>query len=224
MMFYHGGGWIGGSLRAVEDHCKGVSDQGDCVVISVAYHLAPEHPYPEGLEDSYAAVKWAVQNKQDLGIDPNKIIVSGDSAGGNFAAVLTFMAKERQEFAIAKQILIYPGTNLAEEEGSPMSKEMAKVMRALNGLYLKDISLLKDLHISPAYAPSFKDFPDALMTVGEDDFLNAGVKKYAHLLSDAGNEVKLIVYKETNHAFIDNTGNCMEADDFVREAAEFIRK
>ena len=92
------------TIEAVEDYCKGVCDQADCVVISVEYHLAPEHPYPEGLEDSYLAVKWAVENKSELNLDENKIIVSGDSAGGNFSAVLTFMAKERKEFKIAKQI------------------------------------------------------------------------------------------------------------------------
>ena len=98
MVFFHGGGWIGGSLEAVEDYCKGVCDQTDCMVISVDYHLTPEHPYPEGVEDCYLAVKWAVKNKSELNIDENKIVVSGDSAGGNISAVLTLMAKDRKEF------------------------------------------------------------------------------------------------------------------------------
>lgn len=75
LVFFHGGGWIGGSLPAVENYCKGVSDQGNCVVISVDYHLAPEHPFPEGLEDSYAAIKWAVAHKDELNVDPNQIVV-----------------------------------------------------------------------------------------------------------------------------------------------------
>ena len=118
MMFYHGGGWIGGSLKAVEEYCKAVSDQADCVVISVDYHLAPEHPFPEGLEDSYTAIKWAVANRNRLHIDEKRIIVSGDSAGGNFSAVICLMAREKKEFSIWKQILIYPGTDLVVKKNS----------------------------------------------------------------------------------------------------------
>jgi acetyl esterase/lipase len=227
MVFFHGGGWIGGTIEAVEDYCKGVCDQADCVVISVEYHLAPEHPYPEGLEDSYLAVKWAVENKSELNIDENKITVSGDSAGGNFSAALTFMDKDRKEFSIAKQVLIYPATtfNFSGDpiEDSPASPGMGKVTGAMTGLYFKGKVDRSDPYISPAMAKDFKNQPDALIAVGDQDFLYKSSLEYAKKLDKAGNKVKFILYKNANHAFIDDTGNSEQADDLVREASEFIK-
>ncbi|MHA1670274.1 MAG: alpha/beta hydrolase [Promethearchaeota archaeon] len=227
MVFFHGGGWIGGTIEAVEDYCKGVCDQADCVVVSVEYHLAPEHPYPVGLEDSYLAVKWAVENKSELNIDENKIIVSGDSAGGNFSAVLTFMVKERKEFKIAKQILIYPATIFDAKDdpnnNPPVSAAMKKVTRIMISFYLKGKADSSDPYISPALAKNFNNLPDALIAVGDQDMLYKSSLDYAKILDKAGNKVKFILYKNANHAFIDDTGNSDQADDLVREAAEFIQ-
>jgi len=227
MVFFHGGGWFGGSLWAVEEYCKGVCDQADCVVISVEYHLAPEHPYPEGLEDSYLAVKWAVDNKSELNIDEKKIIVSGDSAGGNFAAVLTLIAKERKEFSITKQILIYPATTMMfsgeTNEDSPVVSGMKKFNKVISSIYTKGKVDPSDPYISPLMAKDFKNQPDALIAVGDQDFLYRSSLEYAKKLDEAGNKVKFILYKNANHAFIDDTGNSEQADDLVREASEFIR-
>ena len=227
MAFFHGGGWFGGSLWAVEEYCKGVSDQADCVVISVEYHLAPEHPYPEGLEDCYLAVKWAVENKNELNIDENKIIVSGDSAGGNFAAVLTLMAKDRKEFNISKQVLIYPATVFdfqgVDNEDSPLIRGMAKFNKVLFNIYTKGKANPSDPYISPALAKDLKNQPDALIAVGDQDFLYKSSLEYANKLDEAGNKVNFILYKNANHAFIDDTGNSEQADDLVREASLFIR-
>lgn len=229
LVFFHGGGWIGGSLPAVENFCKGVSDQADCVVISVDYHLAPEHPFPEGLEDSYAAIKWAIANKEDLKIDPNQISVGGDSSGGNFAAVLSLMAKDRKEFSIAKQILIYPAINLVDLMVSddvsdfPFPPGMIKVMEVMNSLYFKGKVDKRNPYISPAFAKDLSNLPPALIAVGDQDFLYKSSLNYAKKLDEAGNKVKFILYKNANHAFIDDTGNSDQADDLVKEAAEFIQ-
>ena len=227
MVFFHGGGWFGGSLWAVEEYCKGVCDQADCVVISVEYHLAPEYPYPEGLEDCYLAVKWAVENKNELNIDEKKIIVSGDSAGGNFAAVLTLMAKDRKEFKIHKQVLIYPATifdfNIDSDQDSPLVRGMRKFNKVLFNIYTKGKADPSDPYTSPALADDLKNQPDALIAVGDQDFLYKSSLEYAKKLDEAGNNVKFILYKNANHAFIDDTGNSEQADDLVHEASEFIR-
>jgi len=225
MVFFHGGGWFGGSINSVKEYCKAVSDQADCVVISVDYHLAPEHPFPEGLEDCYLAIKWAVKNKSKLNIDENKIIVSGDSAGGNFSAVLTFMAKHRKEFEIAKQILVYPATNLDinPHKNSLDSAEGDKIFQAMINLYLQGKGDPSDPYVSPALAKDFKKLPDALITVGDQDALYKSSLEYAKRLDKAGNKVKFILYKNADHAFIDRTGNSEQANDLVKEAAEFIR-
>lgn len=227
MVFFHGGGWFGGSLESVEDYCKGVCDQADCVVLSVDYHLTPEHPYPEGVEDCYLAVKWAVKNKSELNIDENKIVVSGDSAGGNFSAVLTLMVKDRKEFKIAKQILIYPATNLEihsnANESSQDSAGVDKFLQAIINLYLQGKVDSSEPYISPALAKDFNNLPEALIAVGEQDPLYKSCLEYAKILDKAGTKVKFILYKNTDHAFIDRTGNSDQADDLVKEAAEFIR-
>jgi len=225
MVFFHGGGWFGGSINSVEEYCKAVSDQADCVVLSVDYHLAPEHPFPEGLEDCYLAIKWAVKNKSKLNIDENKIIVSGDSAGGNFSAVLTFMAKHRKEFEIAKQILVYPATNLDinPHKISPDSAEGDKIFQAMINLYLQGKVDPSDPYISPALAKDFKKLPDALIAVGDQDALYKSSLEYAKRLDKAGNKVKFILYKNADHAFIDRTGKSEQANDLVKEAAEFIQ-
>ena len=226
MMFYHGVGWIGGSLKAVEEYCKGVCDQADCVVISVDYHLAPEYPFPEGLEDSYTAIKWAVATRNRLNIDDKRIVVSGDSAGGNFSAVICLMAREKKEFSIWKQILIYPGTDLVvKKNAAPAPGEMpVKIGKAFFSLYTKRGTDLSQPYISPMYARDFSNLPEALITVGDKDGLYKTSLKFANKLSDAGNHVKFILYKGANHAFIDDTGNSDQANDFVREAAAFIKQ
>jgi len=223
MVFFHGGGWFGGSLESVEEYCRGVCDQADCLVISVDYHLTPEHSYPEGLEDCYLAIKWAVKNKSELDIDENKIVVSGDSAGGNFSAVLTLMAKDRKEFKISKQILIYPATNL-DIHVNESSPGVDKFLQAIINLYLQDNVDSSDPYVSPALAKGFNNLPDALIAVGDQDGLYKSSLEYAKILDKAGNKVKFILYKNTDHAFIDRTGNSNQADDLVKEAAEFIRK
>jgi acetyl esterase/lipase len=223
MVFFHGGGWFGGSLESVEEYCKGVCDKADCLVISVDYHLTPEHPYPEGVEDCYLAIKWAVLNKSELNIDENKIVVSGDSAGGNFTAVLSLMAKDRKEFKISKQILIYPATNL-DIHANESSPGVDKFLQAIVNLYLQDNVESSDPYVSPALANDLNNLPDALIAVGDQDGLYKSSLEYAKILDKAGNKVKFILYKNADHAFIDRTGNSNQADDLVEEAAEFICK
>ncbi len=229
VVFFHGGGWIGGSLAAVEEFCKGVSDQADCVVMSVEYHLAPEHPFPEGLEDSYSAIKWALSDKEKLKFDPNQIIVAGDSAGGNFATVLCLMARERREFSLAKQILIYPATNLIEEVN--INKDLKsiyppaaiKILGIMMDLYFKGkVDKLNPL-ISPVYAKDLSKLPPALIIVGDKDFLHESSLLYAKKLEATGNKVRFILYKNAYHAFIDDTGTSEQANDLVHEVANFIR-
>ncbi|MGL5692752.1 MAG: alpha/beta hydrolase, partial [Peptostreptococcaceae bacterium] len=131
MIFIHGGGWFAGSIDAVHDYCKAVSDRADIVVISVDYGLAPENPYPTGLEECYEEIKWSFENKDDLNIDTDNIIVSGDSAGGNYSAILSIMARDRKDFNISKQILLYPATDMKsmeDDNGDKMAKIFSEVV------------------------------------------------------------------------------------------------
>ena len=196
------------------------------MVISVAYHLAPEYPYPEGLEDCYAAVKWVVLQSENLNIDPGRISVGGDSAGGNYASVLTMLARQRKEFTVDKQILVYAAVLISPKFASSKARMlppgMAKFVKALYEFYIPQKRLFSNPLVSPMLAEDFTDLPEALITVGDKDFLLKEDKEYAEKLNKGGVKVRMIIYKDTYHAFIDNTGTCLEADDFIGEVARFI--
>ena len=138
------------------------------------------------------------------------------------------MARDRKEFKIDKQVLIYPATifdfkeNLNED--SPLIRGMGKFNKVLSYIYTKGKADPLDPYISPAMAKDLKNQPDALIAVGDQDFLYKSSMEYAKKLEEAGNKVKFILYKNANHAFIDDTGNSEQADDLVREASQFIRQ
>lgn len=111
LVYYHGGGWVIGNLDTVDVPCRMLANRAGCVVVSVDYRLAPEYKFPTAAEDAYEAVKWVAKNADSIGIDSDRIAVGGDSAGGNLAAVVALMSREKGEPSLAFQILIYPLTN-----------------------------------------------------------------------------------------------------------------
>src|SRR5215470_8002554 len=111
LVYYHGGGWVIGDLYTHDGFCRSLTNAARCVVLSVDYRLAPEWKYPVAVEDSYAALLWVVDNAGRLGIDARRIAVGGDSAGGNLAAVMALMARDRRGPALVQQTLVYPVTN-----------------------------------------------------------------------------------------------------------------
>ncbi len=111
LVFFHGGGWVIGTLETHDVPCRLIAKRGPAIVVSVDYRLAPEHKFPAAAEDCYAATLWAAENAASLGGDPRKIAVGGDSAGGNLAAVVSLMARDRGTPFIGLQILVYPVTN-----------------------------------------------------------------------------------------------------------------
>src|SRR5262252_750923 len=108
LVFFHGGGFVLGDLESHDGLCRTLSNESGCRVVSVDYRLAPEHPFPAAVEDCFAAAQWVAANAADLAIDPNRLAVGGDSAGGNLAAVMCLLAADAKEPHIAFQLLIYP--------------------------------------------------------------------------------------------------------------------
>lgn len=217
LMFYHGGGFFGGSLSAVADFCRLVSDVANTVVVSVDYRLCPEHKYPAAVDDSYNAILWSINNKDTLNIDTNKIRVCGDSAGGTLAAVMTLLAKDKNEFSIDKQVLIYPATNFNKGVVEKSSTSIA-VMK----LYLKNYRDANNPYVSPFHYIDHKDLPEALICCGEYDFLLEDTLLYAEKLDKANVPITHITYKNEFHAFIDDTGNNKNANDLINEIAKFL--
>ncbi len=221
MLFMHGGGWIGGSIGAVEEYCKAVSDRADCIVVSVDYHLAPEYPYPCGVQDSYKALEWAWNHADELGANRKAFCVSGDSAGGNYAAVLTLLAKEQGKIALRSQILLYPcvrmgGSDLFSGKGGAFG-------RAILDWYLAGKTPWDNPHVSPFFAKEHADLPRAMIVVCEYDPLQAEGRAYAEKLEQAGVDTTLIYFKNTAHAFMDNTGTLQQAEDLVEEVVAFLK-
>ena len=118
LVYYHGGGWVIGDLDMYDDLCRLMAAAAGCMVLSVDYRLAPEHPFPQPLEDAFAAFEWTVANADSLGADPKRIGVGGDSAGGNMAAVVSQMAVEGGGARPAMQLLFYPVTDAVEDTRS----------------------------------------------------------------------------------------------------------
>jgi len=218
LMFYHGGGFFGGSLGAVADFCRLVADVANTVVVSVDYRLCPEHKYPAAVDDSYNAILWSIKNMDTLNIDTTKIRVSGDSAGGNLAAVMTLLAKDKNEFSIDKQVLIYPVTNFYKGVADGSSTSIA-IMK----LYMNDYRDSNNPYVSPFYYSDHKDLPEALICCGEYDFLLEDTLLYAEKLDMANVPVTHITYKNEFHAFIDDTGNNKNANDLVDEISKFLK-
>jgi len=221
LVYFHGGGWFGGTADAVEAYCRAVADRADAIVVSVEYHLCPEYPFPHGLEDCYLAAKWAAGD-QGLDVNSDRIAVGGDSAGGNFAAAVSLMARDRGEIGIAKQLLIYPAVTL-HDFVSPAGGNGGNFGKLLVDWYLGGNHKTADPYVSPILAPSLAGLPEALMIACELDGLKEQNIAYAKRLAAEGVAVSCLLYKGTQHSFIDNTGTQPAANDLVEESARFIR-
>ncbi len=241
VIFFHGGGWVGGTTFTVENPCKLLVELADCVVVNVDYPLAPEHPYPAGLNGCYETVRHVYEHADDYGIDKDKIAVAGDSAGGNYAAVCALRDRDEGAGRIKLQMLIYPAVTLAAQtpgyQWSPDAYEMADELRpmllpalmAMAGtgspdnpmlqMYLPDPALASHPHVSPLMAERFNGLCKALIVTPEFDGLRLQGECYAKALQNAGVPVTLIRYKGQMHAFLDKLGILPQAEDLVREMA-----
>lgn len=198
------------------------------VVVSVDYHLSPEYRFPVPTEDCYAALKWCTMHEKALNISIQEIIVAGDSAGGNIAAAVALMARDRGEIKIDKQILIYPVTNV-KTLNSKSYLQQGKAyagMRKLIGVYRKwyvgKTKMYEHPYISPLMAEDLKYLPTTLIVVSEIDGLREDGLKYAQELEKNGNDVRCILYRNTEHGFVDWVGRLPQADDLLEETSQFI--
>jgi acetyl esterase len=248
LVFFHGGGWIGGSVYTVENFCKLIAELADAVVFNVDYSLAPEKPFPNGFNDNYYAVKHVYDHAEAYGIDSDKICVGGDSAGGNYAAAVCIKARDEGTPKIAMQVLIYPSVTKADAkvEGYEWSEDffevseehkdiikngllsLGKPAKMEESLFLKAyISNEEDIYnpfVSPMLAKSHAGLPKAILAGSEFDGLRVHTEFYAKQLIEAGVEVTCYRYKGMTHAFIDKLGHVSQAEDLCIEIANAIRE
>ncbi|MEG0438981.1 MAG: alpha/beta hydrolase [Solibacillus sp.] len=226
LVYYHGGGWVIGSVEMFEAANRLIATEGNVVVVSVDYRLAPEHPYPTPIEDCYAALEWVAANAEEINVDPEKISVGGDSAGGNLATVITKKALDQNGPAIQSQILVYPVTNL--EFNTDSYKEFAEgfglsrnLMKWFGKHYLSDENQANNPDVSPLKYDSVKGLPPAIIIAAENDVLKDEGVTYAEKLKQDGVHVQYELIPGVIHAYY---SNMVFFEDETRQSVQHIVK
>jgi acetyl esterase len=207
IVYFHGGGWVQGSLETHENSCRRLAKQNNAVVVSVDYRLAPEYPFPVPGGDCYTATVWAVEHAGSFGANPAQLIVMGDSAGGNMAAIVSLMARDKNGPQISLQVLIYPALDA--------TLSMPSVHKLGKGYLLTEAKMQwyrdhycgiepdkKQPYLSPVFASDLTNLPPALIITAEFDPLKDDGEVYAKRLKESGNEVVFKEYKGMIHAFL----------------------
>jgi acetyl esterase len=209
VMHFHGGGWVLGDKETHDRMTRELAVGANAVVVFVDYDRSPEAQYPVAIEQAYAATKYVAEHGRELAVDPTRLAIVGDSVGGNMAAAVTLMAKERGGPKIAFQVLFYPVTHANFETGSynafadgPWLTKPA--MQWFWNAYLPDVAARQQITATPLSASleQLKGLPDALVIVDENDVLRDEGEAYARKLSQAGVRVTSVRYNGTIHDFV----------------------
>ena len=229
IVFFHGGGWATNSLDTHDELCRKLTAGLDAVVVSVDYRLAPEAPFPAGLEDCAAAVAWAAEHAPEWNADPKRLILSGDSSGGNFAAALALQFRENPNApVIAGQLLFYPVT--AHYSAGMPSYQTFGEGYGLTGpdmawfwdLYLSGNDARNDPRAAPLKADSLADLPPALVITAECDPLVDEAHNYALRLRQAGVPTTYACYEGAIHGFLIQPDLVADADRAVADAKRWL--
>lgn len=234
LMFFHGGGFVLQSIETHDELCRYLTLNTGCKVVSVQYRLAPENPFPAAPEDCYAATKWVAENADKIDGDASKLYVSGDSSGGNLAAVVCLMAKDRNGPKIAKQVLIYPITDYhTKDEPSryPSYEENAIGYGLSNikmshywALYVKDRKEGEHPYASPIRAKDLSGLPPALVITIEKDVLRDEGEAYAKRLEEFGVPVTSKRMEGTIHGYLKTFPKAEESVETFELIANFLKE
>ncbi len=220
----HGGGFVRGHEKRDTIFCSYVAETLGCKVIDIDYKLAPEYPFPVGLNECYDVVKWAFENAEELQVDPERIAVGGHSAGGNFAAAICLIANQSKHFTPCLQILDYPFLDAQTdpaEKVEPHTVLPVERMRYFSSLYMDKMEDYSNPYFSLVCAEedTLKGMPPALILTAGKDCLRFEAERYALMLLHAGVEVKMRSFLESDHGFvIHGTAESKEARDLIINA------
>ena len=228
LVYYHGGGWVIGDLDTHDVLCRQLANGSGCAVVAVDYALSPELRFPAAVDDSLAATYWVARNAQALGLDPARLAVGGDSAGGNLAAVVALAARDAADLPIAFQLLIYPATDQRRGTASHQSNGQGYLLtqdtiRYFHDHYFGGAKHDLDWRASPLLHPNLRGLPPAfLLTAGFDPLRDEGLH-YSHALSEAGNRVTHLCFERQIHGFITMGRAIDEANAAVALCAAQLR-
>ena len=228
LVWIHGGGWVLGSVEESDPVARGLSVAADCVVASIEYRLAPEHPFPAGLEDCWAALRWCVDHADDLRVDPDRLAIGGDSAGGNLAAACTVLARDAGGPPLRFQLLVYPVVDfdattrsmVDNAEGYLLTRE---VMQWFCDHYTNP-DQRNDPRAAPLRADDLSGLPPALVITAEYDPLRDEGEAYGRRLAEAGVPVTVTRYDGMIHAFFSMTAFADRALEAEAEAGAALRR
>ena len=228
LVFFHGGGWVIGDLDSHDVVCRKLADEGQLIVISIDYRLAPEHKFPAAVDDAVAATKWIADNAKGLGIDASRLSVGGDSAGGNLAAVVAISARDRNGPPLAGQVLIYPAIDFALTHPSHSEPETSlllthSVVRWFRDHYLNGAADVEDWRASPARVKTLTGLPPAyVLTAGADPLRDEG-DEYARRLKQAGVAVTHRTFPGQFHGFFTMGKLLRQANVAASEIGDWLK-
>ena len=231
LLYIHGGGFTMGNLETEDVHCRYIVEEVGCVVVSVDYRLAPEHPFPAAPEDCYAALTWLADNAESLGIDSSRIGVRGGSAGGGLCAAVALMARDRKQVKLIFQMPLYGC--LDDRHTTPSSYQMADAEMlwgrpaSLLGwkAYLgEDHEASVSPYAAPARAEDLSGLPPAYLMIGELDLMRDENIEYAMRLLQAGVPTELHVYPGGFHAFEGMVPQAAVSIRVVKECTEALKR
>jgi acetyl esterase len=232
VVFFHGGGWVAGTLETHDPYCRALAIEADVVVVSVDYRLAPEHKFPAGLEDCAAATEWVMAHAGELGGDASRVIVAGDSAGGTLATVLALQRRDAGLAKLAGQILLYPATSYYDPPTASYGENAEGYGLTQKGMiwfwdhYLNDKSEAEDFRVAPLIAHSLAGSPRAFVVTAEYDVLRDEGQAYAKRMSEEGVPVTHVFAEGMNHGFAASANEfpfLPQAKEMLRRVAEWVK-
>lgn len=229
VVWFHGGGWVLGSVDAVDPTCRRIARRAGAVVVSVDYRLAPEHPFPAAVEDGWAAVRWVAEHASEIGGDASRLAVGGDSAGANIATVVALMARDAGGPTLAHQALVYPVVDFSFSQQSYTEYGTdyfltTESMKWFRSHYLGESTAVDDWRASPLRVPDVTGLPSTHVVAAQYDPLRDEGLEYAARLRAAGVTVELDDYHGMIHGFVNMAAVTPVALTAIGRVAEVIRK